>query len=68
MNHREELLQVFTRKLINADKVFVPRASLRSKLGSEVVSEANGRTQDAAWKNMDEPSGRAIAGVHDKAY
>ena len=22
----------------------------------------------AAWKNMDEPSGRAIAGVHDKAY
>ena len=23
---------------------------------------------DAAWKNMDEPSGRAIAGVHDKAY
>lgn len=23
---------------------------------------------DAAWKNMDEPSGRAIAGIHDKAY
>ena len=23
---------------------------------------------DAAWKNMDEPSGRAIAGVHDDAY
>ena len=41
---------------------------LLAKLGSEVVSEANVRTQDAAWKNMDEPSGRAIAGVHDKAY
>ncbi len=23
---------------------------------------------DAAWKNMDEPSGRAILGVHEKAY
>lgn len=23
---------------------------------------------DAAWKNMNDPSGRAVAGVHDKAY
>lgn len=31
-------------------------------------STAKALEWDAAWKNMDEPSGRAIAGVHDKAY
>ena len=31
-------------------------------------STAKALEWDAAWKSMDEPSGRAIAGVHDKAY
>ena len=31
-------------------------------------STAKALEWDDAWKNMDEPSGRAIAGVHDKAY
>ena len=31
-------------------------------------STAKALEWDAAWKNMDEPSGRAIAGVRDKAY
>ena len=31
-------------------------------------STAKALEWDAAWKNMDEPSGRAIAGVHDAAY
>ena len=31
-------------------------------------STAKALEWDAAWKNMDEPSGRAIAGVHDSAY
>ncbi|MBQ9282481.1 MAG: asparagine synthase B [Treponema sp.] len=31
-------------------------------------STAKALEWDAAWKNMDEPSGRAIAGVHDEAY
>lgn len=31
-------------------------------------STAKALEWDAAWKNMDEPSGRAIAGVHDRAY
>ena len=31
-------------------------------------STAKALEWDATWKNMDEPSGRAIAGVHDKAY
>lgn len=31
-------------------------------------STAKALEWDAAWKNMDEPSGRAIAGIHDKAY
>ena len=31
-------------------------------------STAKALEWDAAWKNMDEPSGRAITGVHDKAY
>ena len=31
-------------------------------------STAKALEWDEAWKNMDEPSGRAIAGVHDKAY
>lgn len=31
-------------------------------------STAKALEWDAAWKNMDEPSGRAVAGVHDKAY
>ena len=31
-------------------------------------STAKALEWDVAWKNMDEPSGRAIAGVHDKAY
>ena len=31
-------------------------------------STAKALEWDAAWKNMDEPSGRAISGVHDDAY
>ena len=31
-------------------------------------STAKALEWDAAWKNMDEPSGRAIGGVHNKAY
>ena len=31
-------------------------------------STAKALEWDAAWMNMDEPSGRAIAGVHDDAY
>ena len=31
-------------------------------------STAKALEWDAAWKTMDEPSGRAIAGVHDNAY
>ena len=31
-------------------------------------STAKALEWDAAWKNMDEPSGRAIAGVHNDAY
>ena len=31
-------------------------------------STAKALEWDATWKNMDEPSGRAISGVHDKAY
>ena len=31
-------------------------------------STAKALEWDAAWKNMDEPSGRAIYGVHDQAY
>ena len=31
-------------------------------------STAKALEWDAAWKNMDEPSGRAISGVHDQAY
>ena len=31
-------------------------------------STAKALEWDAAWKNMDEPSGRAIGGVHEKAY
>ena len=31
-------------------------------------STAKALEWDAAWKNMDEPSGRAISGIHDKAY
>lgn len=31
-------------------------------------STAKALEWDAAWKSMDEPSGRAIAGVHDNAY
>lgn len=31
-------------------------------------STAKALEWDVAWKNMDEPSGRAISGVHDKAY
>lgn len=31
-------------------------------------STAKALEWDAAWKDMDEPSGRAVSGVHDKAY
>ncbi|MCQ2411877.1 MAG: asparagine synthase B [Sphaerochaetaceae bacterium] len=31
-------------------------------------STAKALEWDEAWKNMDEPSGRAISGVHDQAY
>lgn len=35
---------------------------------SIACSTAKALEWDAAWKNMDEPSGRAVAGVHEKAY
>src|SRR5574344_879461 len=35
---------------------------------SVACSTAKALEWDAAWKNMDEPSGRAVLGVHDKAY
>ena len=31
-------------------------------------STAKALEWDEAWKKMDEPSGRAISGVHEKAY
>ncbi|MFA6938210.1 MAG: asparagine synthase B [Treponema sp.] len=35
---------------------------------SIACSTAKALEWDAAWKNMDEPSGRAVLGVHDKSY
>lgn len=35
---------------------------------SVACSTAKALEWDAAWKNMNEPSGRAVAGVHDAAY
>jgi asparagine synthase (glutamine-hydrolysing) len=35
---------------------------------SVACSTAKALEWDAAWKNMDEPSGRAVLGVHDNAY
>lgn len=35
---------------------------------SVACSTAKALEWDAAWKNMDEPSGRAVAGVHESAY
>jgi len=35
---------------------------------SIACSTAKALEWDAAWKNMDEPSGRAVAGVHEAAY
>src|SRR5574344_1088739 len=35
---------------------------------SVACSTAKALEWDAAWKNMDEPSGRAVLGVHEKAY
>ncbi|MDE5614351.1 MAG: hypothetical protein K2I74_06890 [Treponemataceae bacterium] len=35
---------------------------------SVACSTAKALEWDAAWKTMDEPSGRAVAGVHERAY
>ena len=35
---------------------------------SVACSTARALEWDAAWKDMDEPSGRAVAGVHEQAY
>jgi asparagine synthase (glutamine-hydrolysing) len=35
---------------------------------SVACSTAKALEWDEAWKNMDEPSGRAVAGVHESAY
>lgn len=35
---------------------------------SVACSTAKALEWDAAWKNMNEPSGRAVAGVHEQAY
>ncbi len=35
---------------------------------SVACSTAKALEWDEAWKNMDEPSGRAVAGVHEQAY
>jgi len=35
---------------------------------SVACSTAKALEWDAAWKNMDEPSGRAVLGIHDNAY
>ena len=35
---------------------------------SVACSTAKALEWDAAWKNMDEPSGRAVKGVHEQAY
>ena len=35
---------------------------------SVACSTATALEWDAAWKNMNDPSGRAVAGVHEQAY
>ena len=58
MNRQVELSQEFITKHIDICEFSQ----------SENSGSTRKRATDAAWKNMDEPSGRAIAGVHDKAY
>ncbi len=50
---------------------FFPSASAAKTVAYEAsvaCSTAKALEWDAAWKNMNDPSGRAVAGVHDSAY
>lgn len=50
---------------------FFPSASAAKTVAYEAsvaCSTAKALEWDAAWKNMNDPSGRAVSGVHDKAY
>lgn len=50
---------------------FFPSSSAARTVAYEAsvaCSTAKALEWDAAWKNMNDPSGRAIAGVHDQAY
>jgi len=50
---------------------FFPSSSAAKTVAYEAsvaCSTAKALEWDAAWKNMNDPSGRAVAGVHDQAY
>jgi asparagine synthase (glutamine-hydrolysing) len=50
---------------------FFPSSSAAKTVAYEAsvaCSTAKALEWDAAWKNMNDPSGRAVAGVHDSAY
>ena len=50
---------------------FFPSASAAKTVAYEAsvaCSTAKALEWDAAWKNINDPSGRAVAGVHDSAY
>ncbi len=50
---------------------FFPSASAAKTVAYEAsvaCSTAKALEWDAAWKTMNDPSGRAVSGVHDKAY
>ncbi len=50
---------------------FFPSSSAAKTVAYEAsvaCSTAKALEWDATWKNMNDPSGRAVAGVHDKAY
>ncbi len=50
---------------------FFPSASAAKTVAYEAsvaCSTAKALEWDAAWRNMNDPSGRAVSGVHDKAY
>ena len=50
---------------------FFPSSSAAKTVAYEAsvaCSTAKALEWDAAWKNMNDPSGRAVAGVHDAAY
>ncbi len=50
---------------------FFPSASAAKTVAYEAsvaCSTAKALEWDAAWKNMNDPSGRAVSGVHDQAY